>query len=70
MIRRFWTRSLRRKLGIVLCGLGVVVWAVAAGWPALGGTDVSIPHFEARALGVIAGGVAVALGIILIVTAV
>jgi hypothetical protein len=70
MIRRFLTRSLRIKLGIALCALGLVVWAVALGWPVLGGSDVSMPHFQARALGVIAGGAAVAIGIILIVTAV
>ena len=70
MIWRFPARSLRRKLGIVLCAVGLVVWAVSAGWPVLGGRGVSMPHFEARALGVIAGGAAVAVGVILIVTAV
>jgi hypothetical protein len=49
--------------------LGLVVWLVAVGWPVLGGAVVSMPHFEARALGVIAGGAAVAVGLILIVTA-
>jgi hypothetical protein len=32
--------------------------------------DASIPHFEARALGVIGGGAAVAGGIVLLATAV
>jgi hypothetical protein len=69
MARRFLTRSLRRNLGISLFVLGLVVWLVAVGWPVLGGAVVSMPHFEARALGVIAGGAAVAVGLILIVTA-
>jgi len=41
----------------------MIVWALSA-------TLVSIPHFEARALGVIAGGAAVVVGIILFATAV
>jgi hypothetical protein len=52
-----------------LCTLGLVVWAAAAGWPAIGGRDVLLPNFEARALAVIAGGAAVAVGVILIATA-
>jgi len=41
----------------------MIVWALSA-------TLVSIRHFEARALGVIAGGAAVVVGIILFATAV
>jgi hypothetical protein len=60
---RYPTRRFRRKLGCVFGVLGMIIWALAA-------TPVSIPHFEARALGVIAGGAAAAVGIILFATAV
>ena len=70
MIRRFRTRSFRRKIGYALCALGLVVWVGSAGWPSLSGHDVTLPHFQARALGVVGGGAILAVGIILIVTAV
>jgi hypothetical protein len=72
MTGRYWIRSVRRKIGCALAALGTIIWAVS-------GTlrfdthhegDVSIPHFEARALGVIGGGGAVAGGIVLLATAV
>ena len=60
---RYPTRRFRRKLGCALGVLCMIVWALSA-------TLVSIRHFEARALGVIAGGAAVVVGIILFATAV
>ena len=72
MTRRYWTRRFRRKMGWGLAALGMTVW-VASGTLSLavrGERDVSIPHFEARALGVIGGGAAVVVGILLLATAV
>ena len=72
MTRRYWTPRLRRKMGWVLAALGMTVW-VASGTLSLAvhdERDVSIPHFEARSLGVISGGAAVVGGIVLLATAV
>ncbi len=72
MTWRYWTRRLRRKMGCALAGLGMIVWAVSGTLhlDTHGERDVSIPHFEARALGVIGGGAAVIGGIMLFATAV
>jgi hypothetical protein len=61
----------RRTLGLGLVVLGAMLWAAAAALhlaaPVPGG--VSIPHMEGRSLAIIAGGAAVAGGIVLIATA-
>jgi hypothetical protein len=72
MTGRYRIRGVRRKIGYALAALGTIIWAVSGTLrfetPDEG--DVSIPHFEARALGVICGGAVVARGIVLLAIAV
>jgi hypothetical protein len=72
MRRRHRMRMYQRRFGAGLAVSGVLVWAISAALHfGLGGhRDVSIAHFEARSLGVIAGGASVAGGVILLATAV
>jgi hypothetical protein len=72
MTQRYWTPSLRRKVGGALIALGMIVWVVSGTlrFDTRNGRDVSMPHFEARALAVIGGGAAAAGGILLLATAV
>ena len=72
MKRRFLTRKLRRKLGLALAVLGMVIWtAVATLHPSAEDEhNVSVSHIEWRTLGVIVGGAVIAAGIIVFVNAV
>src|SRR6185295_12852813 len=72
MRRRDRTQRRKRVLGVGLAALGVAVWAMSATLRLAPDNrrEVSISHFEARSLGVIAGGVSVVGGIILLATAV
>jgi hypothetical protein len=72
MNRKFLTRKRRRKLGLALAVLGMVIWTTVAGLhlSAEAGGDASISHIEWRTLGVIAGGAVIAAGIIIFANAV
>ena len=72
MNRRYRMRLRKTTLGSALAVLGVMVWAMSAmlRLPSDDHRNVSISHFEERALGVIAGGALVVGGIILLATAV
>jgi hypothetical protein len=69
---KFFTRKLRRKLGLALAVLGMVIWTAVASLhlPTEGQRDVSISHIEWRTVGVIVGGAVIAAGIIVFANAV
>lgn len=65
------TRGLRIKLGTSLALLGISLWvaAVVVHVTPVDARDVTVPHMEARLLGIVAGGAAVAGGIVLMAAA-
>lgn len=71
-LNRVWTRSLKKRLGIVLAVIGILIWVTSVAWPLMApdGRDVSITYLRERSLGVIVGGALVAGGIILLAAAV
>ena len=72
MNRKFFSRKLRRRLGLALAVLGMVIWTAVASLnlSAEDQRDVSISHIEWRTVGVIVGGAVIAAGIILFANAV
>lgn len=72
MNRKYLTRRLRRKLGIALVILGMIIWAAVASLhlSADDAADVSTIHVEWLTIGVIAGGAVIAAGIIVFANAV
>ena len=67
---RHLTRGWRRTLAASLALVGIVLWvaAVAVHVTPADARDVTIPHIEARLMGIVTGGASVAGGIILIAT--
>lgn len=69
MSRRYPTGIRRRGLGTILSLFGILLWFTAAPYlAAADARDISLRHVEERSLGVIAGGVSVAGGIVLLVS--
>ncbi|MGH7047198.1 MAG: hypothetical protein ACREE2_12520 [Stellaceae bacterium] len=68
---RLLTRSRKRGIGAALALLGISLWlgALLLHVTPLAERDVSFPNFEARMLGIVAGGVSVTGGIVLIAAA-
>jgi len=70
MSQRYPPSIRRRGLGTILSLFGILLWFTAAA-PYLAAADarnISLRHVEQRSLGVIAGGVSVAGGIVLLVS--
>lgn len=68
---RFLTCAQKRGIGTALVVLGISLWlaAVALHIAPPSARDVTFPHFEARLLGIVAGGVAITGGIVLFAAA-
>jgi hypothetical protein len=67
----FLTRARKRSLGTAFAVLGIFLWvgALVLHVSPANAHDVNLPHLEARLLGIVTGGAAVAGGIILFAAA-